>query len=594
VGNLQPLRKLVSRGVGRLTVKRHHRRRQAGHAPQLRTPPISYGRDFNLVRTPANGFFEAMNVHVFGCPCEVRSGVDSTRRGGSIKRSGSRRRGVQRRIERSAPIDATEKIFISRISTGFAPIIDRFSTALTMTRSVVMCRLACALLFVLLALLARRADAATPTLFHLFLIDGTDITSYGEYARVGDDVVFSITAGGSAEDPRLQLVTLPAKNVDWVRTDRANESVRAAHYAATRGDEDFQYLSNEVARVLNEIAVSPDRARALALAQRAHEVLVQWPKDHYQYRANEVREIQSIVDNAIATLRGQPVAAFELSLVASGADLVREPPATVPTAQTQLAQLLRVADLTGRAADRVALLQTALGVLEENAPRYAPAEWSSLRDTIKDRIDREEDVDRRYSQMSQRLLDAASRAAASAKASDVERVLARVARQDQKLGGTRPETVQAIRASIETHLENARRLRLLRDQWILRQSAYRSYQSRVGNQIAQLVKAQPQLEAIRRLDGPSPRRLLSLMNRLGGGANHLERLDVPPELKSAHELLVGAWRFAENAAAGRFEAANTGNVTTAWMASSAAAGSMMLLSRAQTEIRTLLEIPTIK
>jgi len=65
-------------------------------------------------------------------------------------------------------------------------------------------------------------------------------------------------------------------------------------------------------------------------------------------------------------------------------------------------------------------------------------------------------------------------------------------------------------------------------------------------------------------------------------------------MKSAHDLLIGAWRFAETATSGRFEAVTTGNVTTAWMASSAAAGSMMLFSRAQDEIRTLLEVPTIK
>jgi len=353
-------------------------------------------------------------------------------------------------------------------------------------------------------------------------------------------------------------------------------------------------LTNEVARVLNEIAISSDRPRALALAQRAHDVLVQWPKDHYHYRDSEVREIQSIVDNAIANLRGQPAASFDLSLVATGADLFPDPAPTLPTGKGQLTQLLRIADMTSRAADRVALLQSALGVLEDNAASYSSKEALSLRDTISGRLAHEGDVDRRYGRMSQRLLNEASQAAASARASEVERILARMMTEDQKLGSERPETIQALRASIEAQLDNARRLRLLRDQWIVRQSAYQEYQDRVGNQIAQLVKAQPQLESIRRLDGPSPRRVLTLKNRLTGGADRLERLQVPPELKSAHDLLVGSWRFAENAAAGRFEAVTTGNVTTAWMASSAAAGSMMLLSRAQDEIRSLLEIPTIK
>jgi hypothetical protein len=451
------------------------------------------------------------------------------------------------------------------------------------------------LLFASIALLTRSAEAATtPTLFHIFLVDGTDVTSYGEYARVADDVVFSITVGGSGEEPRLQLVTLPSRNVDWVRTDRSNEAVRAAHYASTRGDEDFVQLTNEVARVLNDIATSSDRPRALALAQRAHEVLVQWPKDHYHYRDSEIREIQSIVDNAIANLRGQPATSFDLSLVASAAELFGDPAPTLPTGKGQLTQLLRVADMTAHASDRVTLLQSALDVLDANAASYTANEVSSLRNTISDRIEHEGDVDRRYGRMSQRLLNEASRAAASARIGDVERVLAKVAREDQKLGGERPETVQALRASIDAQLESARRLRLMRDQWIVRQSVYQQYQDRVGNQIAQLVRAQPQLESIRRLDGPSPRRVLTLKNRLAGGADRLERAQVPQEMRAAHELLVGAWRFAENAAAGRFEAVTTGNVTTAWMASSAAAGSMMLLSRAQDEIRTLLEIPKIK
>jgi hypothetical protein len=464
-----------------------------------------------------------------------------------------------------------------------------------MTRSFVMRRLLSVLVVVALALLAGRADAASaPPIFRILLTDGTDIVSYGEYARVGDDVVFSVAAGGSAEYPRLQLVTLPAANIDWTRTERFSESVRAAHYAATRGDEDFAQLSNEVARVLNDIALSSDRTRALALAQRAHDVLAQWPKDHYHYRESDVREILTIIDNAIANLRGEPPGRFDLSLVASGAELIRELPPAPPSPRTELTQLLRVADMTTRAADRTAVLQSALSVLEETKSAYTSAEVSALRETIKDRIEHENDMDRRYSRMSQRLSSEASRAAADARTSDVERVLAKITREDRKLGAARPETVQALRATVEAELENARRLRLLRDQWLVRQSAYNAYERRVGRQIAVLVKVQPMLDAIRRLDGPAPDRVLSLKNRLAGGADRLQRLEVPPEMKSAHDLLVGAWRFAENAASGRFEAITTGNVTTAWMASSAAAGSMMLLSRAQNDIRSVLEIPRIK
>ena len=65
---------------------------------------------------------------------------------------------------------------------------------------------------------ARAASEAT--LFRIFLRDGTSVVSYGEFARLDGQVVFSMPAGGSADDPRLQVVTLPDATIDWFRTDQ--------------------------------------------------------------------------------------------------------------------------------------------------------------------------------------------------------------------------------------------------------------------------------------------------------------------------------------------------------------------------------------
>jgi hypothetical protein len=73
----------------------------------------------------------------------------------------------------------------------------------------------------------------------------------------------------------------------------------------------------------------------------------------------------------------------------------------------------------------------------------------------------------------------------------------------------------------------------------------------------------------------------------------LDRIRPPIDLEAAHGMLVSAWRFAESAVKGRYEAARAGNVTAAWEASSAAAGSLLLLSRVQQEIRELLEPPRL-
>ena len=64
------------------------------------------------------------------------------------------------------------------------------------------------------------------------------------------------------------------------------------------------------------------------------------------------------------------------------------------------------------------------------------------------------------------------------------------------------------------------------------------------------------------------------------------------DLQQAHDLFIGAWRFAENAVNRRYEAADSGSVETAWEASSAAAGALSLLARAQEELQALLELPS--
>jgi hypothetical protein len=196
--------------------------------------------------------------------------------------------------------------------------------------------------------------------------------------------------------------------------------------------------------------------------------------------------------------------------------------------------------------------------------------------------------------MARRLMSEANRAAERAQIGDVERVLQQIPREDTRLGRLRPETVEALRTSVQAQLDATRRLRLRRDQWVIRRSLYRDYQSSVGAQLLQLVKAQPALEAIRRLEGPTPDALAALQARLTGGAEQLDRIRPPVDLRIAHDLLMGAWRFAENAVSGRFQAVRTANVTTAWEASSAAAGALMLLARAQQEIRELLEPPQLQ
>jgi len=439
------------------------------------------------------------------------------------------------------------------------------------------------------------ADASDATLFRLFLKDGGTLVSYGEFTRVDDRVVFSMPVGGAADEPRLQVVWIPAVSVDWTRTDRYAESARFQHYAETRGEEDFAVLNNDVARVLNDVALSSDRAGALTLAMKARAALAEWPRQHHGYRQDDVREIVSLIDEAIANLRAAGGATnFDLALVASTPTVPLEPVLGMPTPREQLDQVLRLAGSAPTATDRVALLQSALAMVNENGAGLVGSERTALRASLEGRIRTDFEVDRRYGKLAERLSQRATRDAALARISSVEKTMNRLEREDAKLGKRRPEVVASLRASIEASLGDARRLRLLRDQWVLRQALYRDYQRVIGSQLLNLVKWQPQLEAIRRLDGPPLDALQSLNSRLSGGAERLERIDVPADLRTTHTMLIGAWRFAENAAKGRVDAVSTGNVGRAWEASSAAAGALMLLSQVQRGIQDLLELPRLK
>src|SRR5690349_11656590 len=84
-----------------------------------------------------------------------------------------------------------------------------------------------------LAASARTAGAADSIFYRLFLRDGTSIVSYGEFARVADRVVVSIPVGDPAASSSLQLISIPDASVDWERTDRYSDAVRAKRYGET-------------------------------------------------------------------------------------------------------------------------------------------------------------------------------------------------------------------------------------------------------------------------------------------------------------------------------------------------------------------------
>src|SRR6185295_6511584 len=159
-------------------------------------------------------------------------------------------------------------------------------------------RLAGALVALVLLIGARAIHASGPgeestsdaTLFRVFLKDGTSLVSYGEFAHVGDRIVFSMPTSVTSADPELHLVNLAGDRVDWDRTMRYADSARASQYLATRAGVDYAVLSNEISQTLSDVGEMTDPARRLAIVERARKTLAEWPPRHYNYKQAEVQQ----------------------------------------------------------------------------------------------------------------------------------------------------------------------------------------------------------------------------------------------------------------------------------------------------------------
>ena len=221
---------------------------------------------------------------------------------------------------------------------------------------------------------AATAFAESSTLFRVFLNDGTAVVSYGEYARVGD-----------------RARVLDAARRRGCRQGRSRPSRRQSaglgrqldrHHASTPTQRGFRTTwrpapspitlrwPDEVAAALNAIVLAKDPKARLNMAVEARRRLASWPRDHYGYRADDVREMLGLLDEAISGLRA---AAGETSFVLDSGRrragrrrrAKMSPLLRAPTAAESIAQAIAVAKATDIAADRVSILRGVLATLDK-------------------------------------------------------------------------------------------------------------------------------------------------------------------------------------------------------------------------------------
>src|SRR5205085_11583770 len=94
-----------------------------------------------------------------------------------------------------------------------------------------------------------------------------------------------------------------------------------------------------------------------------------WPRDHYGYRADDVRQVVGMLDETISELRAAAgETSFSVDLVAATADRVDvvTPPTLLaaPTAAESVAHAIAVAKVTDTPADKVSVLEAVVAAID--------------------------------------------------------------------------------------------------------------------------------------------------------------------------------------------------------------------------------------
>ena len=444
--------------------------------------------------------------------------------------------------------------------------------------------------------LASGQSAASRVLFRVFLSDGRVLSSYGEWARLDDRVIFSMPAQLTRDPIELHLVTIPSQRVDWPRTEAYAESVRAAAYVANRGNADFAAFSTDVAKVLNDVAKIQDPAARLATAERARQKLADWPGSHYGYRVGEVRDALAVLDEVIAQLRvSMGITRFDLSLSANAPLSEPPPPPLPPPTDAELVeQFVAAASIADSPIERISLLQTVMRLIDR-ALGVMPAEWASrMRGTIGGDLEREKRIEKAYDDLRNHTLEAAAKLAAGGKMSDLERLRDHVREEDRRLGGQRAGDVAALLATIDLQTASAISNRESRKEWDRRAPIFRRYRRSTNGAFKAFGDALTALEQIKTMNGPPVNTIATMTKRLNSAVRSFRKVVAPNELASGHALIASAWELADNAFRLRLEAVSANSVDVAQRASSAAAGALMLYQRARADQLAVMEPPATK
>jgi hypothetical protein len=456
-----------------------------------------------------------------------------------------------------------------------------------------MCRRLARAIVVMLAVIAAASTivhAALPEpVFRVFLKNGTALACWGEYARVGDQLVLTVPIG---RGPRAayEFVSLPVSAVDLDKTERYAEAVRAQQFAATRGKAEFAALNERLADQLASISLIPDPQQRLAVAENARQQLIDWAATSHGYRAREVQQLLRLFDAAIINLRvalGQ--SQFSISL--SGGTTppppvkLRAAPTTRETVDLALKAAMAVnsldirKNLLRRARTTVAVLPADDRIANELRASIA-REWTKALRTESAYLRLDLDV--------RRLVD---RAVDRGDVIAIDALRERVTRTDRLLGGQRPEIVIPLVELLDRERDRAAEQRLVLDSWEARRSELVEYQNDVEGLLKSMDSLGATLTAIKLMSGPPLTSLVMDQRQTEAMVAEFRQLKPPEDASTAHLLIGLAIEQTDAAVRTRRQAVETRQMSAAREASAAAGDAQTRLVQGKAALRAALEPP---
>jgi hypothetical protein len=403
------------------------------------------------------------------------------------------------------------------------------------------------------ASLGARQGVDPGAIFRVFLKSGQALPSYGESAVVGDRVVFTLLLGATAQKTAMQLMSLPATSVDVDRTRRYANTIRAKHYAATRGEVDFAAMSQEVQRTLAQLATVEDPKRRLALAEEAKKKLMSWAESTYGYRAADVRVLTGLFDEVIAELRAAAgERQFALDLRVGQSDFDPEPILDPPSLRESITLAIAAAQAVDSEEDRLAILNAAAALADEPAN-------ADLNAKIRRELEFDAKATTAYESMVAEVRQKAEAARKRGDTAGVEAAIQLLHARDRELGGRREAVVAAAATELDAILVATRSYREKLDRYARVRGSLLAYERTVRPMLSGFDGLTPVFSAVRDGRFTAYERLEKATFRLQSFRAGLQPVEPPEDLVDIHASFQSAVQMAEHAIARRKLAVSTGN-----------------------------------